>query len=64
MGFEALLVALSPHDSIPAAWASTLLTTALVIAAMIQKFNQDLTLHHAVLILKSVLSILRKIRSS
>jgi len=49
---NALLVVLSPQDSAPTAWAATLLTASLVIAAIVQKINQSLTLHHAALILK------------
>ncbi|KAJ3536379.1 hypothetical protein NM688_g6847 [Phlebia brevispora] len=48
---SAMLVILSPRDSVPAAWAGTLLTSALIIAAIIQKANQSLSLHHAVLIM-------------
>ncbi|KAI0823273.1 hypothetical protein BC628DRAFT_1325548 [Trametes gibbosa] len=44
-----LLVILSRRDSVPTAWASTLLTASLVIAAMVQKGNQSITLHHATL---------------
>ncbi|KAI0369432.1 hypothetical protein BV20DRAFT_968016 [Pilatotrama ljubarskyi] len=45
----ALLVIFSNRDSVPSAWASTLLTASLVIAAMVQKGNQSITLHHATL---------------
>lgn len=48
----ALLVIISPRDSLASAWAGTLLTIALVIAAIVQKVNQTLTLHHATLIMK------------
>ncbi|KAI0629929.1 hypothetical protein C8Q77DRAFT_1064531 [Trametes polyzona] len=44
-----LLVILSRRDSVPSTWASTLLTASLVIAAMVQKGNQSITLHHATL---------------
>ncbi|CDO72293.1 hypothetical protein BN946_scf184970.g145 [Trametes cinnabarina] len=44
-----LLVIFSRRDSVPSAWASTLLTASLVIAAMVQKGNQSITLHHATL---------------
>ncbi|KAH9849493.1 hypothetical protein C2E23DRAFT_888205 [Lenzites betulinus] len=44
-----LLVIFSRRDSVPSAWASTLLTASLVIAAMVQKGNQSITLHHAIL---------------
>ncbi|KAI9068732.1 hypothetical protein FKP32DRAFT_1641846 [Trametes sanguinea] len=44
-----LLVIFSRRDSVPSAWASTLLTASLVIAAMVQKGNQTITLHHATL---------------
>ena len=50
----ALLVVLSPRDSVPSAWAGTLLTASLIIAAIVQKIRQSLTLHHATLILKYV----------
>ena len=50
--FLALLVVLSRRDSVPSTWAATLLTGSLVIAAMVQKYNQAITLHHATLILK------------
>ncbi|CAL1713781.1 unnamed protein product [Somion occarium] len=46
-----LLVIVSPRDSVPSAWAGTLLTTSLVIAAIVQKVNHTLTLHHATLIM-------------
>ncbi|RDX54931.1 hypothetical protein OH76DRAFT_1397245 [Lentinus brumalis] len=46
-----LLVIFSRRDSVPSTWAATLLTGALVIAAMVQKMNQSITLHHAVLTL-------------
>ncbi|TCD66843.1 hypothetical protein EIP91_000797 [Steccherinum ochraceum] len=46
-----LLVVLSPRDSVPSAWAGTLLTASLIIAAIVQKIRQSLTLHHATLIL-------------
>ncbi len=49
---SALLVIFSRRDSVPSTWAATLLTGALVIAAMVQKMNQSITLHHAVLTLK------------
>ena len=50
--FPALLVILSRRDSVPTTWAATLLTAALVIAAMVQKQTQSITLHHAILTLK------------
>ncbi|THH31596.1 hypothetical protein EUX98_g2587 [Antrodiella citrinella] len=46
-----LLVVLSPRDSVPSAWAATLLTGSLIIAAIVQKTRQSLTLHHATLVL-------------
>ncbi|KAI0073010.1 hypothetical protein K474DRAFT_1711093 [Panus rudis PR-1116 ss-1] len=46
-----LLMFLSPSDSVPSAWAGTILTAALVIAAVVQKLKQTLSLHHATLIL-------------
>ncbi|TBU42273.1 hypothetical protein BD309DRAFT_963385 [Dichomitus squalens] len=46
-----LLVVFSRRDSVPTTWAATLLTGALVIAAMVQKHNQSITLHHAILVL-------------
>ncbi|EKM48053.1 uncharacterized protein PHACADRAFT_214972, partial [Phanerochaete carnosa HHB-10118-sp] len=48
---SALLVVLSPSDSVPTAWAGTLLTGALVVAAMVSKASGNLTLHHATLVL-------------
>lgn len=48
----ALLVLFSPGDSIPSAWAGSLLTAALVIAAFVQKHQATISLHHATLILK------------
>ena len=48
----ALLVVISPRDSVASAWAGTLLTIALVVAAVVQKVYQDLTLHHATLVMK------------
>lgn len=48
----ALLVVFSPTDSVPTAWAGTLLTTSLVVAAIVQKASGQLTLHHATLVLK------------
>ncbi|KAI8986292.1 hypothetical protein BD414DRAFT_546366 [Trametes punicea] len=44
-----LLVIVSRRDSVPSTWASTLLTASLVIASMVQKGNQAITLHHATL---------------
>lgn len=49
---SALLVAFSPSDSVPTAWAGTLLTLALVIAGFVSKQRKNLTLHHATLVLK------------
>ncbi|KZP05942.1 hypothetical protein FIBSPDRAFT_1053818 [Athelia psychrophila] len=49
--FTALLVALSPDESPSAAWASTLLTIAMVVPAIIQKKQKTLTLYHATLVL-------------
>ncbi|RPD56700.1 hypothetical protein L226DRAFT_537871 [Lentinus tigrinus ALCF2SS1-7] len=46
-----LLVVFSRRDSVPSTWAATLLTGALVIAAMVQKYNHAITLHHAILTL-------------
>lgn len=48
---SALLVVFSPSDSVPTAWAGTLLTASLVIAAFFQGNAGGLTLHHATLIL-------------
>ncbi|PSR70900.1 hypothetical protein PHLCEN_2v13214 [Hermanssonia centrifuga] len=48
----ALLVVFSPTDSLPTAWAGTLLTAALIVAAIAQKANGNLTLHHATLVMK------------
>ncbi|KAH9919156.1 uncharacterized protein BXZ73DRAFT_92098 [Epithele typhae] len=44
-----LLVIFSRTDSVPSTWAATLLTGALVIAAIVQKVNGTITLHHAIL---------------
>ncbi|GBE85478.1 hypothetical protein SCP_0706650 [Sparassis crispa] len=46
-----LLVVFSPRDAVASAWASTLLTGGLVIAAIVQKINTNITLHHALLTL-------------
>ncbi|KAH9948278.1 hypothetical protein B0H21DRAFT_660500, partial [Amylocystis lapponica] len=46
-----LLVIFSPRDSVPSAWASTLLTASLVVAAIVQKVDGNITLHHATLVL-------------
>ncbi|KAI0698128.1 hypothetical protein BC835DRAFT_691448 [Cytidiella melzeri] len=51
---NALLIAFSPSDSVPTAWAGTLLTLALVIAGFVSKQQQNLTLHHATLVLNFV----------
>ncbi|KAG8899191.1 hypothetical protein FRB99_006883 [Tulasnella sp. 403] len=48
---NALLITLSPEDAASGAWASAVLTGALIVPAMIQKFQRQLTLHHAVLVL-------------
>ncbi|OCH92806.1 hypothetical protein OBBRIDRAFT_726092 [Obba rivulosa] len=48
---NALLVILSPRESMASAWASTILTAALVIGAIVSKIQQNLSLHHATLIL-------------
>ncbi|EMD39485.1 hypothetical protein CERSUDRAFT_111785 [Gelatoporia subvermispora B] len=48
---NALLVILSPRESMASAWASTILTAALVIGAVVSKIQGNLTLHHATLIL-------------
>ena len=45
---------LSPRDSVPSAWAGTLLTGSLIIAAIVQKIQGKISLHHATLILKYV----------
>ncbi|CAL1713793.1 unnamed protein product [Somion occarium] len=46
-----VMVVVSPRDSVASAWAGTLLTMALIIAAMVQKIKLQLTLHHATLVL-------------
>ncbi|KAG9018851.1 hypothetical protein FRB90_008964 [Tulasnella sp. 427] len=46
-----LLIWLSPEDSAAGAWASTILTGALVLPALRAKMQRQLTLHHAVLVL-------------
>ncbi|KIO25897.1 hypothetical protein M407DRAFT_24750 [Tulasnella calospora MUT 4182] len=48
---NALLIWLSPDDSAAGAWASTVLTGALVIPALRAKMKRELTLHHATLVL-------------
>ncbi|EJD50494.1 hypothetical protein AURDEDRAFT_150200 [Auricularia subglabra TFB-10046 SS5] len=48
---NACLVALSPEDSPGAAWGATLLTAAIVIPAIAQKKQGELTLYHATLVL-------------
>lgn len=48
---NAVLIVISPEEGAEAAWASTILTGALVIPAMIQKFQENMTLHHATLVL-------------
>lgn len=48
----AALITFSPADSSAATWAGTLLTTALIIAGIVSKVQGNLTLHHAVLVLK------------
>ncbi|KAL4247912.1 hypothetical protein ABKN59_006787 [Abortiporus biennis] len=48
---NALLVVLSPSDSVASAWGSTLLTSCLIIAAIVQKYRNLLSLHHATLVL-------------
>ena len=50
----ALLVVFSPADAVPTAWAGTLLTAALVVAAIVLKAQGDLTLYHATFVLKYV----------
>lgn len=55
---EALLVIVSPRDSVPSAWAGTLLTGSLIIAAIVQKIKHTITLHHAILIMKCVQTVL------
>ncbi|KAI0738827.1 hypothetical protein C8Q80DRAFT_212488 [Daedaleopsis nitida] len=44
-----LLVVFSRRDSVPSTWAATLFTGSLVIAAIVQKQAQTITLHHAIL---------------
>ncbi|KAG8924622.1 hypothetical protein FRC00_004912 [Tulasnella sp. 408] len=46
-----MLVWLSPDDAAAGAWASTILTGALVIPALRSKLQRELTLHHATLVL-------------
>lgn len=53
----ALLVIFSPTDSVPTTWAGTLLTAALIVAAIVMKTQSNLTLYHATLILKYVLLV-------
>ncbi|KAH7097636.1 hypothetical protein BKA62DRAFT_774105 [Auriculariales sp. MPI-PUGE-AT-0066] len=45
------LVALSPEDSPGAAWGATLLTAAIIVPAMVQKKQLQLSLYHATLVL-------------
>ncbi|KAG8956076.1 hypothetical protein FRC03_010978, partial [Tulasnella sp. 419] len=49
--FNAMLVIFCPAEGASGAWASTLLTGALVIPATIQLFQHDLTLYHANVVL-------------
>ncbi|KAG8923144.1 hypothetical protein FRC00_006573 [Tulasnella sp. 408] len=46
-----MLIWLSPEDAAAGAWASTILTGALVIPALRSKMQRELTLHHATLVL-------------
>ncbi|KAG9045303.1 hypothetical protein FS837_006538 [Tulasnella sp. UAMH 9824] len=46
-----MLIWLSPEDAAAGAWASTILTGALVIPALRSKIQRELTLHHATLVL-------------
>ncbi|KIO25894.1 hypothetical protein M407DRAFT_24748, partial [Tulasnella calospora MUT 4182] len=46
-----MLIFLSPEDAAAGAWASTILTGALVIPALRSKMQRELTLHHATLVL-------------
>jgi hypothetical protein len=48
----ALLVFISPRDSIQSAWTATCLVLALVVPAIVQQASGSLTLHHAVLVFK------------
>ncbi|KAH7097638.1 hypothetical protein BKA62DRAFT_774107 [Auriculariales sp. MPI-PUGE-AT-0066] len=48
---NALLVAVSPEDSPGAAWGATLLVSAVVIPAWVQKKQGQLSLYHATLVL-------------
>ncbi|KIO27520.1 hypothetical protein M407DRAFT_23209 [Tulasnella calospora MUT 4182] len=48
---NAMLIFLSPEDAAAGAWASTILTGALVIPALRSKMEGELTLHHATLVL-------------
>ncbi|KAG8863339.1 hypothetical protein FRB96_008831 [Tulasnella sp. 330] len=48
---NALLMVMCPEDAAAGAWASTVLTAALIIPAIIQKAQQNITLHHSVLVL-------------
>ncbi|KIO28114.1 hypothetical protein M407DRAFT_231387, partial [Tulasnella calospora MUT 4182] len=48
---NAMLIFLSPEDAAAGAWASTILTGALVIPALRSKMQRELTLHHATLVL-------------
>ncbi|KAG8956109.1 hypothetical protein FRC03_010953, partial [Tulasnella sp. 419] len=48
---NAWLIIKSPEDAAQGAWASTVLTSALTIPALIQKFQGALSLHHATLVL-------------
>ncbi|KDQ15135.1 hypothetical protein BOTBODRAFT_303248 [Botryobasidium botryosum FD-172 SS1] len=46
-----ILVCVSPEDSTQGAWSATVLTISLVIPAMVLKYQQGITLHHATLAL-------------
>ncbi|KAH8826303.1 hypothetical protein DL96DRAFT_1710892 [Flagelloscypha sp. PMI_526] len=49
--FQAFLVAISPRDSAPSTWTSTILTASVIIPALVQKSQGSLTLYHSTLVL-------------
>ncbi|KAG9018849.1 hypothetical protein FRB90_008962 [Tulasnella sp. 427] len=62
---NAMLIWLSPEDAAAGAWASTILTGALVIPALRSKMQRELTLHHATLVLNfSTLSTIASVAAA
>ncbi|KAG9011072.1 hypothetical protein FRB90_007506 [Tulasnella sp. 427] len=60
-----MLIWLSPEDAAAGAWASTILTGALIVPAIRAKIKRQLTLHHATLILNfSTLSTIASVAAA